>query len=346
MDRLIKTRREKQKCPNDTLELLINTHPLIYIWGAPGIGKTWTIRQIIEPCIDLDSDILKSKQATLDMLDRGTSCVYLIDDYESVQDLVGVRELGVVKKMVIIGNHPYKGNLELFQYEFPTKTLNELVDIAKLYGVEDFDIVKKSKGDIRFFIQKISDDKDVFWNPKDFVKSLIGKNGHRDPMKFLGSSIDEHGHVMDIIHDNYIDSGADPCEVLECLSVASIYDDVIYSGNWNLLPYFTIESCIHPARLIGHSIAGDLRPGSNWTKFSSMCMRRKKVRAMCTRVLRRELTIDAIMILRDYFENMNGLELIKDYDLHKCDFDVMAHLCLVRKLKAKTITALKKHCLE
>ena len=67
---------------------------------------------------------------------------------------------------------------------------------------------------------------------------------------------------------------------------------------------------------------------------------------MCTRVLRRELTIDAIMVLRDYFENMNGLELIKDYDLHKCDFDVMAHLCLVRNLKAKTITALKKHCLE
>jgi hypothetical protein len=269
-----------------------------------------------------------------------------MDDYESVQDLIGIRELGIIKKIVIIGNTPYKGNLDVFEYEFPRKTLSELTAIAKEYGVDDSEIIEKSKGDIRYLIQKISDDKDVFWNPKDFVKSLIGKNGHRDPMKFLGTTIDEHGHVMDMIHDNYIDSQVDPCEVLECLSIASIYDDVIYAGNWNLLPYFTIESCIRPAQIIGHSISGELRPGSTWTKFSSMCMRRKKVKAMCNRVARRELDIDSLMVLRDYFENMNNLELIEEYDLRKCDFDVLGHLCLVKKMKAKTIAALKKKCLE
>jgi len=76
-----------------------------------------------------------------------------------------------------------------------------------------------------------------------------------------------------------------------------------------------------------------------------MCMRRKKVRAMCSRVPRMDLDIHALMVLRDYFQNME-LHFIREYGLQKCDLDVLAHLCLVNKIKAKTITALKKQCLE
>ena len=151
---------------------------------------------------------------------------------------------------------------------------------------------------------------------------------------------------MDLIHDNYIDSDADPCQVLECLSLASIYDDQIYSGKWNLLPYFSLESCLIPAAIIGHSIKGELRPGSMWTKFSGMCMRRKNFKAMCNRVMRKPLDVDALMVMRDYFEAGQGQDLIKDYDIHKCDLDVLAHLCLKRKLKTKVVTALKKQCQE
>jgi len=343
MDRIIKTRREKQKCPNDTLELLIKTHPKIYIWGPPGIGKTWTVRKILDVCVDLDADILKSKQTTLDIISRAYDSLLFIDDFESVQDLVGIRELEAVKRLVIIGNNPWKGNMAVFSYEFPKKTVAELQEIARLYGVTD---VSGSNGDIRAFLQGPSDAKDVFWNPKDFVRSLISTQGAKNPKDYIGQIIEEHGHVMDMIHDNYIDSQADPCEILECLSRASIYDDEIYSGKWNLLPYFSLESCIIPASLIGHTIKGDIRPGSMWTKFSSMCMRRKKVRAMCSRVKRLELDVDALMLLRDYFEKGEGAELVSEYGLHKCDMDVLTHLCLTRKLKAKTITALKKQCQE
>jgi len=342
MDRLIKTRREKLKCPNDTLQLLIQTHPRIYIWGPPGIGKTWTVRRVLENPIELDGDILKSKQTTLDIIARASGAVLLIDDYDSICDMVGVRELETVKKFVIIGNKPWKGSTDVYTYEFPKKTLAELQEIGKIYGV--MDVSEFRGGDIRSIIN--GGDKDVFWTPKEFVQSLIGKNGTRNPKNYIGQVVEEHGHVMDLIHDNYIDSTADPCEVLECLSIASIYDQEIYAGKWNLLPFFSHESCISPASLIGHTIKGDLRPGSMWTKFSSMCMRKKKVRTMCTRVKRRELDVDALMLLRDYFEKGEGSELIQEYNLHKCDMDVLGHLCLVKKLKAKTITALKKQCLE
>ena len=340
---MIKTRREKQKCQNDPLDLLIKTHPKLYIWGPPGIGKTWTVRRVLDDFIDLDADILKSKQTTLDILSRASSSLFFIDDFEAVQDLVGIRELEQVKRIVIIGNNPWKGHMNVFSYEFPIKSESELLDIGKLYGVYD---VSWCGGDIRRIINGQSDAKDVFWTPKNFVHSLISVNGTKDSNDYIGHIIEEHGHVMDMIHDNYIDSKADPCEVLECLSIASVYDDEIYSGKWYLLPYFSLESCIAPASLIGHSITGDLRPGSMWTKYSSMCMRKKKVRAMCNRVKRRELDVDALMLLRDYFDKGQGHELIQEYDLHKCDFDVLAHLCLVKKLKAKTTTALKKQCLE
>jgi hypothetical protein len=335
MDSIIKTRREKRKCPNDTLELLIKTHPRIYIWGPPGIGKTWTVRRIIErDYIDLEGDVLKSKQATLDLLERGSK--FFIDDYESVQDLIGMRELEQVTHLVVVGNKPWKGS-NMYTYEFPKKTNDELREIS---GLDDVDFCK---GDIRRLFQG-PDHKDVFFTPKEFVRSLL--DGTRNPYDYMGDIIEEHGHVMDLIHENYIDSGADPCEILECLSLASIYDAEIYSGKWNLLPYFSVESCIMPSVLIGGAISGDIRPGSMWTKFSSMCMRKKKVHAMCTRKKRLELDVDALMLLRDYFEQGKGFEMIQEYGFQKCDFDVLAHLCLVKKLRVKNVTALKKQCNE
>jgi hypothetical protein len=335
---IIRTR--KQKPPDDTLSLMIQTHPRLYIWGPHGIGKTWSVRKILDRPVELDADMLRSKQGTLDIINRASGSQFFIDDYDAVSDLIGTRELGIVKRLIIIGNTPLK-DPGLFIYEYPRKTLQELQAIGKLYGVDN---VAHCNGDIRKIIH--GDDKDVFWTPKDFVKSLISKDGTRDPRMYYGETIEEHGHVMDLIHDNYIDSDADPCEILECLSLASIYDEHIYSGKWNLLPYFSLESCLIPATIIGHSIKGELRPGSNWTKFSSMCMRRKNVKAMCRRVIRAQLDIDSLMVLRDYFEKGQGIELLKSYDIHKCDLDVLSHLCIVKKLKAKTVLALKKQCLE
>jgi len=341
MDRIIKTRREKQTSP-------FTLHPRIFIWGPSGIGKTWSVRKAIDQAIDLDYDTLKSKNSTIEFIERIkiSGLPVIIDDYESVCDTIGIKEIDALDKVIIIGNSPSKKLNNMVIYEYPTKTLEELIEIAKLYQVTDLDIIKRSKGDIRYIISSIGDEKDVFWTPKDFVKSMICRGGKRYARDYIGQMIEEHGHVMDMLFDNYIDSSAEPTKVLECFSIADIYDGVIYSGNWNLLPYFSIESCIYPSHLINHSVKGDIRPGSVWTKYSNMCMRRKKVKDMTTRVARHHLDIDALMLFRDYFEKGLGKEFIKEYQLHKTDFDVLNHLCLKRKLKPSLVTALKKHCLE
>jgi hypothetical protein len=320
----------------------------VYIYGPSGIGKTWSVERILNPRINLDADTLKSKQSTVDFLEKAAcaACPILIDDFDAVQDLVGVRELTGKEWLVIIGNSPPSLNFEPVIYKYPIKSRDQLIAIAKNFGTEE--LVDQCNGDIRFLEQGISDQKDIFWTPKEFVKSLICKGGHRTAIDYVCEHIQEHGHVMDMMFDNYIDG--DPqnqLEILECLSRASLYDERIYEGHWDLLPYFGIEGCIYPAHLLNHSVKGpDIRPGSIWTKFSNMCMRRKKVTAMTQRIPGTYLDVDALMVFRNYFEKGLGDELIRDYKLEGADFDVMNHLCLIRKLKARTVSSLKKKCLE
>lgn len=335
MDRII-TRKKKE---NVFLE-----HRFVYVYGPPGIGKTWTVKKAIEPYIELDPETLKSKNATIDFLERAKSSSrpMLIDDFESVEDLIGIRELTGSEHIVIIGNSPYSLSFDAFVYEFPIKTKEELrkiVPSATEYQLE------KCKGDIRILQQGDYDDKDVFWTPKDFVCSLICVDGKRNPSDFIGHHIPEHGHVMDMIHDNYIDGNPEHFnEILDCLGIATIFDDKIYEGNWDLLPFFSIESCIRPAIYINHSVKGEIRPGSMWTKYSNTCMREKKVRAMSSRVPGLHLDVDAFMVIRDYFEKGEGEDLIRDYKLETQDIDVLNHLCIIRKLKARTVSNVKKKC--
>lgn len=347
MDRIIKMHREKQAEPDAALLKVLNENKNVYIWGPPGIGKTWSVCNMVYPIIHLDPETLRTKQATIEFLERSrvSNLRILLDDYDSVTDYVGLREITETDNIIRIGNQEYKFDNYVFCYRYPTKSHLELARIAKTYGVESDEVIRKSQGDIRYIINGTTDDKDVFWTPKDFVRSLLCKGYTRNPSDYVGHQIEEHGHVFDMIHDNYIDGDVDPCQVLECLSIANIIDDRIYEGNWNLMPYFSVESCIRPAILINHTVPGpDIRPGSMWTKYQNMCMRTKKVENMCRRVPRHPLDIDALMVLRDMFEKGQGYELIREYKLEPSDFDVLNHLCIIHKLKPKMLMALKKEC--
>jgi len=351
MDRIIKLTREKHASSDAELVRILAENKIVYIYGPPGIGKTWDVMSIISPCITIDAETLKSKQSTIDFLEKARTSPrpIIIDDFDSLDYLIGVRELSEKDHLVIVGNSPYKLDLNAYVYKFPKKTREELVRIATSYGIpcnELDELVSKCDGDIRYITNGKSDERDIFWTPNDFVRSMISKGGHRNPADFVGHQIEEHGHVMDMIHDNYIDSSGDPVEILECLSRAAVLDNKIYAGRWDLMPYFSAESCIRPAMLINHTAPYDIRPGSMWTKFSNQCMREKKVRALTTRVAHQNLDHDSLMVLRNYFEKGENLELIQDYKLEPADFDVMNHLFILRKLKARTIATLKKKCLK
>ena len=70
-------------------------------------------------------------------------------------------------------------------------------------------------------------------------------------------------------------------------------------------------------------------------------MRYKKVQTMARRRPGRQLSLDEILILRDYAENEN-VEILQEYHLIPQDMDVMNHLSPLRKIKPKVISNIKK----
>ena len=70
-------------------------------------------------------------------------------------------------------------------------------------------------------------------------------------------------------------------------------------------------------------------------------MRAKKIQAMSRRSPGKNLTIDELMLLRDYAEREQVGPLV-EYRLTSHDMDVLNHLSPLRKIKPKALASLKK----
>lgn len=70
-------------------------------------------------------------------------------------------------------------------------------------------------------------------------------------------------------------------------------------------------------------------------------MRTKKINAMATRVPQKKLSIDELLLIRDYAE-AGDTSLMKEYRFTSQDLDTLNHLSPLRKIKAKTLASLKK----
>lgn len=319
----------------------------VCVLGKSGIGKTWTVHNTLDPCIEITADILSSKRATLNFLERvqGTNIHVVLDEYESVLDLVGIRELTGPPTnglFVVVSQVPVKFDFEIATYNFPIpddETIRRIVP-----GVSD-EVLKKCRGDVRYAIQSLtlkSDDKDVFQGAKDFIESLVSKTSDVRPVDFIGHAVHEPGNVTAILHENYVNSKTcDPSKVMDALSECMIFESKIYGGNWELYPYYNLLGCILPAVHIGHSLKLPLRPGSVWTKHQSACARAKRIDALAQRVPGKRLSMDEIMLLHLYAEKGN-IDVLKEYDIKPQDLDVLNHLSLYRKIKPKDLSSLKK----
>jgi hypothetical protein len=159
-------------------------------------------------------------------------------------------------------------------------------------------------------------------------------------LNYVGYPIQEPGNIASILHENYPDSTGDLTKIIESLSWADIVEGRVFAGEWELLQYFNLLGCILPAVEINHSL-GMLRPGSTWTKYQNMCMRTKKIDALATRIPGKKLCHDELMIIRDFAEQ-ERVDILLDYKLKPQDIDVLNHLSPYRKIKAKTVSFLKK----
>lgn len=339
-------------------------HRVLGVIGKSGIGKSWLVFHMFEGgrYIELDYEILKSKQKTIDFLDkvRSTDIPVIMDEYENLNELIGLRELTGPPSLgmfVIASQIEIQFDFEIFQWYMPHPTLDHLIEIGKTKS-NDIQKIRKlaniCNGDIRRVIQGLdfeSDEHDNFASPKEFIHSMLCRNDF-SPGDFIGDQIYEHGYIWGVVQENYIDArNLDMdgiADIAHMMSRASLIDDKIYEGNWDLMPYFAIEACIGPAVKIDSNLEeSEMRPGSLWTKFQNARMRQKKVRILSRRALPLELDIHGIMVLRDYcaIESQHAPGLLADYSIVAQDLDVINHLALKNKLKVKVITSLKK-CLK
>jgi hypothetical protein len=237
-----------------------------------------------------------------------------------------------------------KFDFEIEVREFPTKTFEEIKDLCP--GATDENI-HASKGDLRWVFMSLefhSDTRDDFNSPREFVSSLVSMYSQVNPVKFIGHPVCEPGNMASILNANYIDGPKNKLDfalIADYFSHADVIEDAVFSGSWDLLPYFNLFGCILPAVAIGHTLKPPLKPGSSWTKYQNICMRNKKIKAMSHRVPRLDLDLDGLLLLRDMAE-AGDCELLKEYGIQPQDVDVMSHLSPLRKLKPKALSTIKK----
>jgi hypothetical protein len=205
-------------------------------------------------------------------------------------------------------------------------------------------VIDTCLGDLRVVSQSVefkSDLRDDFQGPKDFLISLVSIKSNVNPIDYVGYPVQEPGNISSILHENYPDSKGDLAEIINMMSCADIIENKVYAGKWEFLPYFNLWGCILPSIEIGHTLKPQLRPGSTWTKYQNMCMRSKRISALSNRVAGKKLCYDELLALRDYAE-LENFQILKDYNIRPQDIDVLNHLSPLRKIKAKTVSLLKK----
>lgn len=284
MDRFLKTSHAKKQ-PQD-----FASADVICMWGPEGIGKTWLAEQT--GGVHLTEDTLRSKQSTLDFMARMRSSdqAVIIDDFESLKDLVGLRELkGSPSRaqMFITARGPIKLSFPVLNHEYPIPTSEKIIKIINFLkpGTDEKRLRKlaeEAKGSVRYVLQELeffSDQRDFFQEPRKDLEVLLCKGvaGH------VPSCIHEHGFSWAMVQENYPDGNLSLdqiAELAEDMTDVDIIDERMYrEQSWGLLPYFAILAIFKPAFLVKKSLK-KLRPGSMWTKFQNECMKRKKVEAL------------------------------------------------------------------
>jgi hypothetical protein len=187
---------------------------------------------------------------------------------------------------------------------------------------------------------------DDFYSTRESIVDLVCKGG-RGYQRFIGKGIEEHGHTQDLIFSNYeAQTIEDSVKISESLSRADVMDSHIYAGNWDFLPYFTLDACVVPSQVHGNTLdKTKLKPGSSWTKHYNYKMRKKQLDNFISRNPHGTFTIDLFSYLINIIKNLSltsSLELLKSYNIQSRDIDLMNHIVLSSRLKGKTLIYIKK----
>jgi len=355
MDAFIKIVEEK-KVPEDDVNLhertlerlqaLVSAGENVFITGPTGVGKTYVVQKFFSQGsgVELLSEHMKSKSNFLDFIRDSTKHVFL-DDYEPV--------FKPVIERVSSGERLTRGSLIVTSSSmFMLPNFKTLIipphppDRLALLTPQKFsmDAAVRSKGNIRTYLAYNDgfDEQDLFVTPKEIIYELLSNVEATHTSDYC----QEHGHMFDVFQTNYLDSvGVNVVGCSRSFSDADLLDGVMYSqGAWELMPYFVNRSLHCPKYHMGMPLKKEkIRPGSGWTKHGNTRMRQEKLKT-----IREESSVypsvvdhESLFLLHLYARQKN-IDKLMTYNISPVSFDVMNHLCIAHKLKARDVNTIKK----
>jgi hypothetical protein len=319
----------------------------VFLCGSSGVGKTFILEKVLNNSnsIEIHSELFQRKSTFLDLIGE-TSFHIFIDGYDV--NVYGHRQLmeriNSKKEPLTTGSVVFVSNsvhiipgFELIVV--PKRTADEIASLEPGNPRSRL-AADKCNGNIRDFYHYInkSDEKDVFKTSKDILIEVLCRRGSFN----ISQTIHERGHVIDVIHGNYLRSKGSNVEVIsESLSLADVYDAEIYKGEWDCVPYYTASGIAVPKYYLGELLKPEeIQPGSTWTKYGNYKMRLQKIQNIQHRNTTK-IGIEELQILREYAKAGDFEKCLK-YKLEPGDFDVMNHLALHNKIKTNEVMKVKK----
>jgi hypothetical protein len=241
----------------------IDTCQVVCVFGPVGCGKTTWLHANVD-FIEIDEDVLKSKDGALDFIDRVKNLKrnILIDNFDGLLNRPGA---SLFLKPV-------------------SKSSTILVSTKNIEGTTPFEMSgpDRRQQSIGFH------NKDVIHDPINVMKTYMStKMPSKLPLLDIISA--EHGNVMVFVHENYISDTMTHDtinHIIQSLSDAALFDSKMYDGEWYLMSYFLTTGCVLPNLYIDGNVK-IFKPASLWTKFMSTCMHQKLFKAT-------RLTIDEV----------------------------------------------------
>lgn len=319
----------------------------VFLCGSSGVGKTFILEKVLNNSnsIEIHSELFQRKSTFLDLIGE-TSFHIFIDGYDV--NVYGHRQLmeriNSKKEPLTTGSVVFVSNsvhiipgFELIVV--PKRTADEIASLEPGNPRSRL-AADKCNGNIRDFYHYInkSDEKDVFKTSKDILIEVLCRRGSFN----ISQTIHERGHVIDVIHGNYLRSKGSNVEIIsESLSLADVYDAEIYKGEWDCVPYYTASGIAIPKYHLGELLKPEeIQPGSTWTKYGNYKMRLQKIQNIQHRNTTK-IGIEELQILREYAKAGDFEKCLK-YKLEPGDFDVMNHLALHNKIKTSEVMKVKK----
>ena len=378
MESFVIIKKEKEieeihKFENKDFEHLVDIHimegSILCVHGPSGCGKSFIVKDILRnyTFVDIHCDILKSRKDTENIFDKikGTESVIFFDDvdidtcgWKCAVEFINNRAY-TTGPIIIVTRFPDRISSQIHDViclETPTptqediKTLGQKIIKTKNVNFEDF-----WKGNLRNFTVALTcfknsglivDSQDDLFPTQDSLRDLMcpGVRGYK---RFIGQGIEEHGHTQDLIFTNYKCKTVEDCaRVADSISEADVWDGHIYAGNWDFLPYFAINACVIPAKIIGNTLNyKDLKPGSSWTKHYNFKMREKHIESFVRRNNSSNFDIDFFSFLAIFIKQLpydKIMTILRSYDIRSSDIDLMNHIILNSRLKGKKILSIKK----